>query len=124
MKKLTQTQTELNIKWNHYGASFALQIEGTADRVGRFINACFNYGGLRLDGWGAEKIERVDVGNNSYANFQISKQNLFKVLYNMKLVSFVYMHGKSGKMAKRLAAIWADAKIAGMEFDNRIKISD
>jgi hypothetical protein len=77
---------------------------------------------LRLDGWGAEKIERVDVGENSFANFQISKENLFKVFYNMKLVALVYMHGKTGKVAKRLAALWADARIQNMEFDNRIKI--
>jgi hypothetical protein len=122
MKKLTQTQTEITLKWNHYGASFALQVEGTIDRVNRFINACFNYGGLSLDAWGCEKIERVEVGGNSFANFQISKENLYKVLYNMKLVSLVYKHGKGGRVAKKLAAFWADARIANMQYDSSIQI--
>jgi hypothetical protein len=113
-------QSDIKLRFNHYGASFVIQAEGTTDRVNRFINGLHNFGGLRMDGFGAEKVEKVEVGNNSFANFQISKENLFKALYNMKLTALVYVHKKGGRIAKKLATIWAHSKIAEMSYDNSL----
>jgi len=119
MKNNTK-QSDITIRFNHYGASFVIQAEGPIDRINRFINGLHNFGGLRMDVFGAEKVEKVEVGNNSFANFQISKENLFKALYNMKLTALVYVHKKGGRVAKKLATIWAHARIADMQYDSSL----
>lgn len=114
----------MKLSYSNYGANIFLQIDGEASKVERLINALFNYGAIRLDSFGNEKIERTTIGGNILATLQVTKENLANVFYQMKIVSNVYQHGMNGRMAKKAARVYADNRMASMELSGRVTISD
>lgn len=114
----------MKLSYSNYGANILLQIDGLGDKVERLINALFNYGAIRLDHFGNEKIERTTVGSNLIATLQVTKENLENVFYNMKLSANVYVHGMNGRMAKKAAKVYAANRIAAMEQTGRVTMTD